>query len=146
MLFDTESELWGFGTELFHPLFDAGKRKAAQKAAEARYQQQLAAYAQTVLNAFSEVEGALLTREQQIKRHRRLTDYLEEAKATLNTARDRYQRGLSNYLNVLDARQAKFQAELTLTETRYTLYQNRVTLYRALGGGWGDAVKEASRK
>jgi multidrug efflux system outer membrane protein len=136
-LFEPENELWQLAAGIVQPVFDAGKRKAAQRAAEARYRQQVAQYAKTVLEAFSEVEAALLTRRQQMDRYERLEIYLKEAKATLDTALDRYQRGLANYLNVLDAQKARFQAELSLVETRNAIYTNRVSLYRALGGGWG---------
>ncbi|MFP4040019.1 MAG: efflux transporter outer membrane subunit [Desulfosudaceae bacterium] len=138
LLLKPESELWKIGAGLFQPLFDAGRRKSVQRAAEARYQQQLAGYAKTVLNALAEVEDALLTRQQQLARRDRLLTYRDQAEATLATARDRYQRGLSGYLNVLDAQEAKLQADLDLVKTRYAIYANRVALYRALGGGWGD--------
>ncbi|MBS3759590.1 MAG: efflux transporter outer membrane subunit [Desulfobacterales bacterium] len=140
-LFETESELWRIASNIYQPVFDAGKRKAAQKAAEARYSQQLSAYAKTVLDAFAKVEGALLTREQQIKRRSRLMAFSDEAEATLETALDRYQRGLTDYLNVLDAQQAKFQADLNLVKTQYAIYTNRVALYRALGGGWDHLME-----
>jgi len=149
LLLKPESELWKIGAGLVQPLFDAGRRKAVQRAAEARYQQQLAQYARTVLTALAEVEGALLTREQQLERRRRLVAYFTEAQATLESARDRYERGLSSYLHVLDAQQAAFQAELSLVETQYTIYTNRVALYRALGGGWDAAsamAAESGRK
>jgi len=54
---------------------------------------------------------------------------------------DRYQRGLTDYLNVLDAQQAKFQADLNLVKTQYAIYTNRVALYRALGGGWDHLME-----
>lgn len=137
-LFKPESELWKIASGIFQPLFDAGKRKSAQQAAQARYQKQLAAYAKTLLDAFAEVEGALLTRKQEIDRRSRLQVFVNEADATLQTALDRYQRGLTDYLNVLDAQQANFQAELNLVKTQYAIYTNRVALYRALGGGWDN--------
>ncbi len=135
-LIDPASELWRIAASGLQPVFDAGKRAAAQRAAEARYRQETAAYAKTVLNAFAEVEGALLTREQQIQRRKRLLNLVEEARATANIARQRYQRGLSEYVNVLEAEQALYEAELSLAENRYTIYKNRVRLHRALGGGW----------
>ena len=144
-LFEPESELWKIASGLFQPAFDAGKRKSAQKAAEARYQRQLAVYGKTVLNAFAEVEGALLTRKQQIERRSRLQVFVGEADATLETALDRYQRGLTDYLNVLDAQQASFQAELSLVKAQYGIYTNRVALYRALGGGWDNILESVER-
>jgi multidrug efflux system outer membrane protein len=136
-LFEPDGELWRIASGAFQPLFDGGLRQAAQRAAEARYHRQLAAYASTVLQAFADVESALLTREQQIKRYKRLTEYRNEADRTLDTALDRYQRGLASYLNVLDAQRALFQSELSLVETRNAIYTNRVALHRALGGDWG---------
>ncbi|MFO7839854.1 MAG: efflux transporter outer membrane subunit [Desulfosalsimonadaceae bacterium] len=138
LLFEPRNQMWQVAADMVQPIFDAGKRKAAQRAAEARYEKQLAAYTKTVLEAFAEVEGALLTREQQIDRYQRLKAYLSEAEKTLNTALNRYQRGVTDYLNVLDAQQAKYQAELSLLDTQYKIYANRVSLYRALGGGWGS--------
>lgn len=135
-LIDPASELWRMAASGLQPVFDAGRLEAGQRAAEARYRQETAAYAKTVLNAFAEVEGALLTREQQMQRRKRLTDLVDEARATANIARQRYQRGLSDYVNVLDAEQALYEAELSLVENQYTIYKNRVRLHRALGGGW----------
>ncbi len=139
-LFTPASQLWQIATQGLQPVFNAGKLSAAQRAAEARYQQQLATYAKQVLNAFGEVEGALLTREQQIERRLLLVRFLDEARATLAIAMDRYKRGLIDYLNVLDAQQALFQAELELVESELTIYSNRVRLYRALGGGWDQVT------
>ncbi len=141
LLLKPESEIWKIGSGIFQPLFDAGQRKNLQKAAEARYQKQLAVYAQTVLTAFAEVEGALVSRAQQIERFRHLLDVHSEAEATLTTTRERYQRGLTNSLQVLDAQQTKLRAELDLIRTQYSIITNRITLYRALGGGWGNRKK-----
>lgn len=140
-LFDPESELWSIAAGLAQPLFDAGRLKAAQRAAQARYRQGLMDYAKTVLNAFSEVEGALLTRQEQLKRRKRVLDLLQEAKAAQRVAEDRYRRGLTDYLSVLDARQARFDAEEDLVLVDLAILANRVTLHRALGGGWGKPPK-----
>lgn len=136
-LFKPESEIWNLAAGITQPLFDAGKLAAAQQAAEARYRQGLVDYAQTVLNAFSEVEGALLTRKQQLERRRRMLLFLEEAKATEEAAQSRYERGLTDYLTVLDAQRTRYQAEESLILVELSLLTNRVRLHRALGGGWG---------
>lgn len=140
-LFDPESELWSIAAGLVQPLFDAGKLKAAHRAAQAKYRQGLMDYAKTVLNAFSEVEGALLTRKEQLERRKRVLDLLQEARATQRVAEDRYRRGLTDYLSVLDARQARFDAEENLVLVDLTILANRVTLYRAFGGGWARPPK-----
>jgi len=137
-LFRSENELWNLALGVVQPLFDAGKLKAGQKAAEARYEQGLAEYAKTVLSAFSEVESALLTRKEQLERRDRIVNFLMEARATQKVAESRYERGLVDYLTVLDAQQTRFQAEENLVLVDLAILSNRVTLHRALGGGWGD--------
>ena len=136
-LFRPESRLWNLAMGIVQPLFDAGKLKAVQKAAQARYQKGVIEYAKTVLTAFSEVEGALLTLREQLKRRDRTVIFLKEARATQEISENRYLRGLVNYLTVLDAQQARFEAEENLVLVDLEILSNRVTLHRALGGGWG---------
>jgi multidrug efflux system outer membrane protein len=136
-LFDSQSELWNMAAGLVQPLFDFGKRKAAQRAAQARFIQGQVDYARTVLSAFADVENALLSRQQQLQRRERVLIFLSEARATQKTAQQRYARGLVDYLTVLEAQQVRFRAELELIQVEKAIYQNRVALHRALGGGWG---------
>jgi multidrug efflux system outer membrane protein len=137
-LFQPESELWNIALGIVQPLFDAGKLKAGQRAAEARYQQGVAEYAKTVLTAFAEVESAFLTREEQLKRRDHVVNFVLDARATQRIAERRYERGLVDYLTVLDAQQTRFEAERDLLEVDLAILTNRVTLHRALGGGWAE--------
>lgn len=137
-LFMPASSLWNLAFGALSPIFDAGRLEAGQRAAEAQFQQGLADYATTVLTAFSEVESALLTREEQLEKRKKMLTFLTEAKATQKVAENRYERGLIDYLTVLDAQQARFQAEENLVLVELAILSNRVTLHRALGGGWGD--------
>jgi multidrug efflux system outer membrane protein len=141
-LFRPESELWNIALGGVQSLFDAGKLKAGQRAAEARYQQGVAEYAKTVLTAFSEVEGALLTRKEQLDRRDRVLNQLMEARRTQKVAKNRYKRGLVDYLTVLVAQQARFKAEEDLVLVDLAILSNRATLHRALGGGWGVKSKQ----
>lgn len=144
LLFEPESELWNLAAGIVQPLFDGGRLKAAQRGAEARYLQGVAEYAKTLLTAFSEVEGALLTRKEQLERRARVLDFLNEARATQEVAENRYRRGLVDFLTVLEATQTRFQAEENLVLLDLAILTNRVSLYRALGGGWaGHAVASA---
>jgi multidrug efflux system outer membrane protein len=136
LLFRPESQLWRLAAGISTTLFDAGTRKATQKAAQARYDQQLATYAKTVLSGFAEVENALLTREQQLMRRDLLVDFLLEARSTQDMAWVRYEKGLVDYLTVLEAILARFRAEEDLILSDLALMQNHVSLCRALGGGW----------
>jgi len=139
-LFKKEFVAWDLAAGIVQPVFVAGRLKAGQRAAEARYQQGVADYVQTVLDAFAEVERALLTRETQLDRRARELRFLEEARATQQVAENRYIRGLVNYLDVLNAQITRFQAEDSIVLVDLAIYSNRVALHRALGGGWGEPV------
>jgi multidrug efflux system outer membrane protein len=141
-LLKPESEIWNIAAGLLVPVFDAGKLKAEQRAAEARYSQSIADYAKTVLTAFSEVEQALLTRREQLEKRERVLKFLKEARATQKLAERRYLRGLTDYLNVLDSQQTRFDAEQNLVLVDLAVLSNRVSLHRALGGGWDGFVVE----
>jgi multidrug efflux system outer membrane protein len=141
-LIHPESELWSMAAGLSQPLFDAGRLKAGQRAAEARYQQGIAEYAKTVLTAFSEVEKALLTRKEQLERRDRVLVFLAEARAVQEVAETRYERGLVDYLTVLDSQRTRFQAEDSLVLVDLAILTNRVSLHRALGTGWTEMNTE----
>jgi multidrug efflux system outer membrane protein len=137
-LLRTENIVWNLTAGIVQPAFDAGRLKAGQRAAEARYQQGVAEYVKAVLNALADVERALLTRELQMDRRNRELNFLEEARATQRVAQNRYVRGLVIYLDVLNAQITRFQAEDSLVLVDLALLRNRVELYRALGGGWAE--------
>ncbi|MEE8316202.1 MAG: efflux transporter outer membrane subunit, partial [Syntrophobacteria bacterium] len=106
-LFKPETELWSIALGIAQPLFDAGKLQAGQRAAEARYQQGVVAYAKTVLTAFAEVEGTFLTREEQLKRRDYIVRFLHEARAAQRIAESRYEKGLVDFLTVLDTQRTR---------------------------------------
>jgi multidrug efflux system outer membrane protein len=137
-LFRSENKLWSYAVGIAQPLFDAGKLKAGQRGAEAIYQQGVAEYARTVLSAFAEVERAFLTREEQLKRRDYVVSFVQNARAAQRIAESRYERGLVDYITVLDAQQTRFEAERDLVDVDFTLLNNRVSLHRALGGGWAE--------
>ena len=138
-LFTPANHLWNIALGLAQPLFDAGRLKAGQAAAEARYEQGVVDYAQTVLKAFSEVEGALLARKKQLERRRLLLDFVTEAKRAQDIAQERYARGVVAHLTVLDAQRSYLDAQENLVLSELAILTNRVTLHRALGGGWATS-------
>jgi multidrug efflux system outer membrane protein len=135
-LFKSDSVIWNISAGIVQPLMDADRLKARQRGVEAQYQQAISDYASAILNAFAEVEGALLTRKKQLERREREIIFLEEARATQRVAQNRYIKGLSEYLDVLDAQQTRFTAEDNLALVDLNILTNRVNLHRALGGSW----------
>ena len=135
-LLKSDSVIWNFTRGVAQPLMNADRLKARQRGVEAQYQQAVSDYANAILNAFAEVEGALLTRKKQLERREREIIFLEEARATQRVAQNRYIKGLIEYLDVLDAQQTRFTAEDNLVLVDLNILANRVNLHRALGGSW----------
>jgi len=135
-LFTSPARAWQFGPAVTFPLFTGGRLRGNLKLAEARFQEALANYQQTVQGAFREVSDSLIAyqrtqefrekQEQNTQAHRDATD----------TATVRYEGGVASYLEVLYNEQELFSAELLLAQTRLSELLSVVQLYRSLGGGW----------
>lgn len=146
-LLKPESEFSKLAMGIFHPLFDFGRLKAEQKAVESRYRQQVISYAKTVLGAFEEVESAFVKRRELLKTRKRVISLLREAKEAQEIAKERYLKGLTTYLNVLEAQQKRYSIEKSLSDIEYQILSNRVSLHRALGGRWPcDGYKRGALK
>lgn len=135
-LFDPASLFWSLMGNLMQPVFRAGAIGAVVAAANAREQQALAQYTQTVQNAFRDVHDALNNvaagREIAATTSRRI----EALRNTLRLSDLRYKNGYSSYLEVLNAQRDLAQAESALIDTQRSQLNAVVSLYRALGGGW----------
>ncbi len=118
------------------PIVDGGSNRANYQAAIARYREAFASYQQSMLVALREVEDALLDHKSLAKSRSALSQALSSAQETKAIALERYQKGLSNYLEVVDADRTVLQTELALAQLDA---QQRITfslLAKALGGGW----------
>ena len=127
---------FSIGPQLAGPLFDAGRSRAAAKAARARASQAAAAYNDAAQQAFREASDALIA-------HRKSQEIIAERERLVGSlrnvsgvAQDRFQGGASSYLEVLDAERSLFDAELDLADARRNRLLAVVQAYRALGGGW----------
>jgi len=134
-LFDPASLFWNAVGNLTQPVFRAGAIGALVAAANAREQQALAQYTQTVQSAFKDVRDALnnVTASRDIARttqHR-----IEALQNTSRLADLRYTAGYSGYLEVLNAQRDFAQARSGLIETQRNHLTAVVSLYKALGGG-----------
>ncbi len=138
-LVDIDQRFANFAAQLTAPLFQGGRLRANIDAAEARYKQQAAAYENTVLTAFREVKAALVAYDKQRQRLRTVQDQVASARATFQTQRDRYERGIGDVLSLLDAERGLVQAQTRLAVARRAAANARLTLHRALGGTWTDA-------
>jgi len=124
------------GANLLAPIFDAGGRRARVEVERARTEQLLNQYEQVILNAFREVEDALVAVETYRVEHEIRLRQRESAQEGLDVAQALYDGGLSSYMEVLDLQRAVFSTELILSQTLQLHHSSVVQLYRALGGGW----------
>lgn len=144
-LFTGAAKTWQFGPAVTLPLFTGGRLRGNLKLAEARFQESLARYQQTVQGAFLEVSDGLMayqrTREFRAKQEER-TQANRDATELANV---RYEGGVTSYLEVLYNEQELFSAELSLALARRNELISVIQIYRALGGGWTEpAAQHAS--
>jgi outer membrane protein, multidrug efflux system len=128
---------WSFGPSLSLPIFDWSARKGDLTVARARESIEVATYERTVQIAFREVSDALANRRylaEQIIAQQRAVD---AQSALTRLARLRYQNGVAQFLEVLDAERNLFSAQQALIQLRGAQLGSLVTLYAALGGGLG---------
>lgn len=135
-LFNPASLLWNLVGNLTQPVFRAGAIGAVVAASNARQQQALATYTQTVQNAFRDVHDAL----NNVAAGRDITattaKRIDALRSTLRLADLRYKNGYSGYLEVLNAQRDLAQAEAGLIDIQRGQLNAVVSLYKALGGGW----------
>ena len=120
------------------PLFDGGRRKAEVERTQAVVDERLAAYRQTVLNAVTEVEDALVLIDRQEIFILALAAQLEAAENAHREALGRYRQGLTDYLPVLTALRNLQGLERDVVEADHDLRIYHVQLRLALGGTWMD--------
>jgi NodT family efflux transporter outer membrane factor (OMF) lipoprotein len=127
---------WSIGTTLTMPLFNWGKLNANIKSKEAQYQQTLLGYQNTVLTAFKEVEDALVAYSKEQQKHQSLQQAVNANQQAVQLANERYEKGLTGFINVLESQQALYQTQSALVSSSAKTSADLVLLYKVLGGGW----------
>jgi multidrug efflux system outer membrane protein len=129
---------FGIGPTLSVPIFNMGRVQAGVDSAEARVQESLARYEQTVQEAIREVSDGLVGyRKRQAARAEQET-LVQVLRNATDLSNVRYDGGVTSYLEVLDNQRQLFEAELDLARARRNELLAVVGLYRALGGGWAQ--------
>lgn len=145
-LFNPANRIWAFGSTAAQTLFDGGAHQATLAAQRAGFDQTVAAYRQTVLSAFQQVEdelAALRILHQQGEAAASATAAAREAERIIN---NQYLAGTQAYTAVIVAEQtALADAESQLTVRQSQLVAS-VALIQALGGGWDASRLPSSEK
>jgi NodT family efflux transporter outer membrane factor (OMF) lipoprotein len=135
-LFTAPARFWSLGASASETLFDGGLRRATIRQYTAQFNADVAAYRQTVLTGFQQVEDYLATvrvLSQQIERQRAA---VAAAQRFLDIATSRYQTGIDPYLNVITAETTLLSDQQTEVTLRVDEMTAAVQLIQALGGGW----------
>lgn len=135
---------WNIGPSISLPIFQGGRlrgqlalKEYAQKAAAINYQQ-------TVLQAWHDVDNALIAYRAEQLHQQGLSRAVGDNKRSLELAKSQYRSGLTTYLNVLNAQSQLQSNQLDLAESDCTLATDLARLYNALGGGWSSVLPENS--
>ena len=132
------SPIWSVGPAFAVPLLDFGRLDAAVERADYRGRELLFAYKQTVLNAVREVDTAIDAYAAQQNRLRHLAEALTAARRALTLATERFERGLTDSLNVIDAQRQEYADRGAVRVGAAERRRGVRELYKSLGGGWED--------
>jgi multidrug efflux system outer membrane protein len=137
-LFSNGAMAWTFAPQLLIPIFDAGRNQANFSAAQVGRDIAVAQYEKAIQSAFREVSDALAGRATLGEQLRAQTAQLTAEETRMRLTELRFQHGAASSFDVLDAQRSLFAAQQAVVQVQALQVQNRVTLYKVLGGGWKD--------
>lgn len=121
---------------LLGPIFEFGKNKRRVEMEKEKTMQYRLAYEQSVLEAFQDVENALVGIQTIGEEYEAITAQVKAAENAARLSNKRYDGGVASFLEVLDSERTYFNAEITASEVRMQQVSAYIRLYKALGGGW----------
>jgi len=128
--------IWSFGPAAVWPLLDFGALDARVDIAHLAAHASLVNYRKTILNAVQEVDTALDSYTAQQDRLKNLGDAMVAGQRAVDLATARYNRGLTDFLNVVDAERQFYDLEEQYAAAQVAQGEQFVKLYKSLGGGW----------
>ncbi len=135
-IFDARSIFYSFGPQVQFPFFNYSRIENNVRVQDARFQQLLVNYQNTVLRAEQESEDALIGFLKAQEATVFTQNSAQAAQRSVEIALVQYREGAVDYQRVLDTQRVLLQEEIRLTETRSSVATNLIALYKALGGGW----------
>ncbi|MFN3395822.1 MAG: efflux transporter outer membrane subunit [Thermodesulfovibrionales bacterium] len=139
-LIQSSASFWNIGAIAAGTVLDFGRTKNTIMLKEAQKKEALLQYVRTVRTAFKEVYDAIINLEQSIKRLEAQKAQLDSLEKVIALAEKKYERGLTEYLTVLDSQRGYLNARLNLIRLQTEVINNHVFLYKALG--WGIRNQE----
>jgi outer membrane protein TolC len=128
--------VWSFGPGAVWPLLDFGALDAKVDIAQLEAHASLVNYRRTILNAVQEVDTAVDGYAAQQERLKNLGEAMVAAQRAVDLATERYNRGLTDFLNVVDAERQFYDLQQQYAAAQVAQGDEFVQLYKSLGGGW----------
>jgi NodT family efflux transporter outer membrane factor (OMF) lipoprotein len=141
-LFNANSLQYMAGPSVTLPIFDGFRLKSMLNLSEAQQAEAALSYHKTVLQAWHEVVNAIAALRLEQVRRARLRAQLDHTHAALDLSRSRYNDGVADFLTVLDAERNLLQNEQQYAQSTTNVGLDLVTLFKALGGGWEQAMPD----
>jgi len=135
-LLKSSAQTWGIGAALYVPFFDFGRITNSVNEAEAKKDEAVTFYAQTVKNAFKEVYDALARIQAAGEKLTAQEEADTALEKVLTLSQQRFESGYGTYLEVIEAKRSMLASRLGLVQLATAQITNQITLYKALGGGW----------
>jgi len=136
------AQTYSIGPSLTIPIFEGGRLRRTVDLRTAQQQEAAVNFQKTVLQAFTDVDNALVAYGAEQRRQARLSQQVAQSRTALDLAQKRYRQGVSDFLEVLTAQRTVLQAEQSLADSTATVSSNLVALYKALGGGWENTYPD----
>lgn len=143
-LFKSGSTFGSVGPAISLPIFHGGELQGRYRAARGSFDEAVATYDRTVTDAYRAVADAVVTQRSLAARLAESNQSLADAQAAYGVARQRYEGGLSRFLDVLTAQNSVLQAQRTVADLNARAFTIDVSLVRALGGGFSAPTATSS--
>lgn len=127
---------FSIGPSMRLPIFNRGRIRSNIKAEDARLDQAILLYEDTLRRSLEEVENSLTSYEREREQRAQLEKAVASNRRSVELSRELYVAGLSDFLSVLEAQNALYASENQLAQSEAAVAINLVALYKALGGGW----------
>jgi NodT family efflux transporter outer membrane factor (OMF) lipoprotein len=135
---NVSKHIWSFGPGAIWPLLDFGALDAQIEVADFAAKASLAHYRKTILYAVQQVDSSLDAYEAQELRMAKLSVAMTAGQRAVDLATARYNRGLTDFLNVVDAERQFYDLQEQYADAQVSQGEQFVQLYKSLGGGWQD--------
>ena len=141
-LFGAGASTWSLGLGMLMPIMDYGRTTARVDQAKAINEQSLIAWQNALQTAYKEVRDALVRLREDGEAETAQQVRVDNAQQALAIANTRYEAGYSGYLEVLEAQRTSNDALQAMIVTRQARLSAAVDLFKAIGGGWQDKMKD----